>query len=267
MHRALAVLLCFALTLAARAEIRVVDVDYRHGDVALRGTLAYDDTIAGKRPGIIVAHEWWGCNDFAKARAAELARLGYIALAIDMYGSGKTTESPEQAGQWASTFMADRALMRQRAQAGLAVLTQHELTDTTRLAAIGYCFGGTVALELARAGADLDVAVAFHAGKITTPVPADSSRIRGRVLILNGSADPFLTPEERAAFHKEMRDARVDYVFIDYAGALHSFTNPGADRYNIPGVAYQQTADRRSWAHMRQMFDEAFAAPAPNPAP
>lgn len=252
-------LLAFAIFASpVLAAIKVEPIDYKDGDVALRGYIAYDDTWTDKHPGVLVAHEWWGCNDYAKERARKLAEMGYIAFALDMYGKDKVTEDPKQAGEFTQMFKGEAALIRPRALAGLKVLQEHKLTDRTRIAAIGYCFGGTVAMELARTGADIKAVVPFHASKIAAANPADNKEIRARILVCNGAEDTFVAPEERATFYKQAKEAGLDFQFVDYAGAVHSFTNPGADKFKIPGVKYNEAADRRSWAHMKMLFDEVF---------
>jgi dienelactone hydrolase len=242
---------------AAQAAIRTEKVVYRQGDTELVGFLAYDDAVTGRRPGVLVAPEWWGLNDYAKRRAEQLASLGYVAFSLDMYGKGKTTADPKEAGRLAGTFRSDRQLMRARALAGLDVLKGRPQADPARLAAIGYCFGGTVVLELARSGADLKGVVSFHGG-LATPNPADAKNIKGKVLVLHGADDTFESPAEIAAFQEEMRQARVDWQMVYYGGAVHSFTNPDADRAGIKGVAYNEAADRRSWRAMQDFFAEIF---------
>lgn len=241
----------------AQAAIRTEKVVYRQGDTELVGFLAYDDAVTGRRPGVLVAPEWWGLNDYAKRRAEQLASLGYVAFAIDMYGKGKTTADPKEAGRLAGTFRSDRQLMRARATAGLDVLKGRPQADPARLAAIGYCFGGTVVLELARSGADLKGVVSFHGG-LATPNPADAKNIKGKVLVLHGADDTFESPAEIAAFQEEMRQARVDWQMVFYGGAVHSFTNPDADKAGIKGVAYNEAADRRSWRAMQDFLAEIF---------
>lgn len=253
------VLLSFAAP--ARAEIKTQEIDYKDGDLALRGFLAWDDKAGGaeKKPGVLVIHEWWGHNQTARDKAMTLAELGYVAFALDMYGKGVSADKPDAAQKLATPFYSDRALMRSRAAAGLKVLLDQKNVDPKRVAAIGYCFGGSCALELARSGADLAAVVVFHGG-LSTPTPSDAKNIKGKVLICNGADDGFVKPEEKAAFHDEMRNAKVDYIFIDYAGALHAFTNPNAAKFGIPGIAYNEKADKRSWEHMKLLFAEAFGA-------
>ena len=220
-----------------------------------------------RRPGVLVCPEWWGCNEYAKQRAIRLAELGYVALAADVYGEGKVTTDPKQAGAWAGELMKDVSLVRQRARAGLEQLKIDPRVDTTRLAAIGYCMGGTVALELARDGEDLDCVVSFHAGTILARDARDNDRLVKSgctVLLCTGADDGFIKEGDLEKFDDEMRTAGggaaagggVDYEVDSYAGAVHSFTNPGADAHNIPGVKYDARADHRSWARMKALFRE-----------
>ncbi len=241
----------------AQCEVRTERVEYRHGDVLLKGYLAYDDSFTGKRSGVLVVHEWWGLNDYAKRRAEQLAGLGYVAFAIDIYGDGKTTSNAKAAGEWAAVFRNDRSLARARAKAGLEALKNRPQVDPARIAAIGYCFGGTIALEMARGGADLRGVVSFHGG-LSTPNPADARNIKGKVLVLHGADDPMEPPAEIAAFQDEMRKAGVDWQMVYYGGAVHAFTNPESGKAGIKGVAYNEAADRRSWRAMRDFFDEIF---------
>lgn len=254
----LPLLAVLALVPHAAAEIVTRAVEYSHGDTKLIGYLAYDDAAQGKRPGVLVVHEWWGLNDYAKRRARELAGLGYVAFAADIYGDGKTAATREEAGALAGRFRGgDGSLLRERTAAGLEALRTQENVDPQRLAAIGYCFGGTAVLELARAGADLDLVVSFHGG-LGTKQPASKGDIKGTVLVLNGAADPMVPPEERAAFMKEMDEAGADWVFVEYSGAVHAFTNPSAGSDPSRGAAYDEKADRRSWEAMKAALAEAF---------
>jgi dienelactone hydrolase len=251
----LAVLLGGATAFAAlKTEI----IEYKHGDVMLEGYLAYDDSVAGKRPGVLVCHEWWGHNDYARKRAEQLAALGYVAFALDMYGEGVTAKDAKEAGEKSGAFKKDRSLMRARAMAGLDVLRRHPKVDADNLAAIGYCFGGTVALELARAGADLKGVVSFHGG-LDTPDPADAKRIRCKILVLTGADDPVVPKEQVAAFEEEMKKANIDYKLISYPGAVHGFTNPANGDDPKKGVAYNKDADEKSWEEMKAFFDKIFA--------
>jgi dienelactone hydrolase len=251
------IVLVLFLSLNAYGELRTEAVEYADGGTALEGYLAYDDAVKGKRPGVLVVHEWWGLNPYIKGRAEELARLGYIAFAVDMYGKGRRASTAGEAGALAGTYLKDRGLMRSRAQAGLEVLRKHALTDPGRLAAIGYCFGGTTVLELARSGADIAGVASFHGG-LATPSPEDAANIKGKVLVLHGADDPFVKAEQVAAFQEEMRKAGVDWQMMLYGGAVHSFTNPASGDDPSKGVAYNERADRRSWEAMRLFFREIF---------
>jgi dienelactone hydrolase len=241
----------------ARAEMKAEVVEYRHGDVVLEGYLAYDDLIRGKRPGVLVAHEWNGHNEYVRKRAERLARLGYVAFALDMYGKGVRAKDAKEAAALAGIYKGDRTLMRARAVAGLDVLRRRPETDPTRLAAIGYCFGGTTVLELARSGADLVSVVSFHGG-LDTPTPEDARNIKGKVLALHGGDDPFVPANQVEAFQEEMRKGGVDWQFVSYGGAVHSFTNPESGSDNSKGLAYNERADRRSWKAMKTFFAETF---------
>ncbi len=249
--------LAFVVVATARAELRTETVAYRDGDVTLKGFLAYDDSASGPRPGVLVVHEWWGLNDYAKQRAQQLATLGYVALAVDMYGDGFQTTSIEEAARRSGQFKDDRQAGRRRIRAALDVLRDRPQVNPRQIAAIGYCFGGTTVLELARSGADVAGVVSFH-GSLGTSLPARAGEIKARVLVCHGADDTFVTADELAQFQQEMRAAGVDWQMIFYGGAVHSFTNPQAGRAGIPGVAYDERADRRSWADMQQFFAEIF---------
>jgi dienelactone hydrolase len=242
----------------ARAALKTEVVKYKVGDVECQGFLAYDDQ-GGKRPGILVAPEWWGLTDYAKHRAEQLAGLGYVAFAMDPYGDGQTTDDPQEAGKLAGALKKNVPLLRERAEAALDLLSKQPTVDPDKLAAIGYCFGGTTVLELARSGADLKGVVAFHAG-LATPNPKDAENIKGKVLICHGGDDKFESPEEIATFQQSMRDAKVDWEMNIYGGAVHAFTNPEADKHGIPGIAYNEKADHRSWQAMQDFFHEIFDA-------
>lgn len=243
---------------AARAEVRTQDIEYKDGDVVLQGYVAWDDAVPGARPGVLVAHQWKGLTDYEKRRARELAGLGYAAFALDLYGRGIRPQTAEEAGKQAGIYRGDRPLMRRRARAALDALAAREACDPRRIAAIGYCFGGTVVLELARSGAPVAAVVPFHGG-LDTPDPADARNIRGKVLVLHGADDPHVPPEQVAAFEKEMRDAGVDWQMVSYGGAVHAFTDPGAGNDPSKGAAYNASADRRSWKAMQGFLEEVFA--------
>lgn len=241
---------------AAGAELQTRAVEYRQGDTVLEGFLAYDDALAARRPGVLVVHEWWGLNDYPKSRAEQLARMGYVAFAADIYGKGRTTMEADEAGHLAGVFRDDQALLRARALAGLEVLRSDPRVDPERVAAIGYCFGGTTVLELARANAPVQGVVSFHGG-LKTAHPEATSHVEPKVLVLQGADDPFVSREDRAAFQDEMRRAGADWQMILYGGAKHSFTNPAADG-SLKGAVYDEQAERRSWEHMKLFFAELF---------
>jgi len=247
----------FVVPVHSQAAVKGEAVEYRHGEVVLEGYMAYDDAIQGKRPGVIVVHEWMGHNPYVRKRAEQLAKLGYIAFAVDMYGKGARPKDAKEAAALAGLYRGDRKLMRARAAAGLDVLRNHARVDRARLAAIGYCFGGTVALELARSGADLVSVVTFHGG-LDTPTPEDAKNIRGKVLALHGGDDPSVPPKQVDAFQEEMRKGGVDWQFVSYGGAVHRFTNPEAGSDNSKGRAYNERADRRSWEAMKTFFAETL---------
>ena len=260
----LATLTMATFTSLSYAKVITQRIEYKDGDTVLEGVLAFDDSAKDKRPGVLVCPEWWGCNAYAQKRAEMLAELGYVAFAIDMFGKGKTTEDPKQAGAWAGEVFKDPAALRTRAAKGLAILTASDKVDTTRLAAIGYCMGGTVALELARSGlsgtGNLKAVVAFHASTIAAKNADENTNIKGTVLICHGALDNFVQPDQIPTFEKQMAEAKIDYVFIAYAGAKHAFTNPNADNHPGLGVAYNKLADQRSWEHMKQLFTERLSA-------
>lgn len=237
-------------------------VDYKQGDVQLRGWVAYDDSVKEARPGIVIFPEWWGLTDYPKHRAEQLAKLGYVAFAADMYGKDVVTDDPDQAGKWAEKVYADPDSLRARAAAALDQLKNNPRVDPKRIAAIGYCFGGAIALELARSGADLSGVVAFH-GNLKTTRPEDAKNIKGKVLVCTGGDDAFVPPAQVTAFEDEMRKGGVDWQVIVYGGAHHAFTNPDADRHGIPNIKYSADADRRSWAAMQAMFEEVFGPISP----
>lgn len=254
-----AAVVTFLLALAHPADsaVRTEAVEYRHGDTVLQGTLAWDDAGQDRRPGVLVVHEWYGHNDYVRKRAEQIARMGYVAFALDMYGKGVVAKDAKEAGALAGKYKGNRALMRARAGAGLDLLRGDRRVDPKRIAAIGYCFGGTTVLELARSGADLAGVVSFHGG-LDTPDPGDARKIRAKVLVLHGGDDPYVPPKEVAAFQEEMRNGGVDWQFVSYGGAVHSFTNPASGSDPSKGVAYSEKADARSWEAMKTFFSEIF---------
>jgi dienelactone hydrolase len=245
-----AIALSFAAS--AHAAIRVEPVEYKQGDTALRGQLVYDDAAQGKRPGVLVVHEWWGLNDYAKRRAKMLAEAGYVAFALDMFGDGKTTEHPDEAGKWATAIGQNVQVGVDRFNAAWDLLKKNEHVDAAHIAAIGYCFGGSTVLTMAFSGADLDGVAAFHG--ITPAEP--TGKVTASILVCLGAADPFIPAEQVATFQKNAADAGADWQLVSYAGAKHSFTNPGAGSYGLPALAYDEKADKRSWALLLDFLAE-----------
>ena len=246
------------------AKIVTKPVAYEQAGVKLEGYLAYDDTkvsAATPAPGVLVIPEWWGLTDYPKGRAEQLAKLGYVAFAADMYGAGVTTTDPKKAGELAGQFYG-KPLMADRARADLDQLLATGLVDNTRVAAIGYCFGGATVQALAYSGAPLAGIVSFHGSLIPASAEA-AAKNHAKFLVCHGAVDPFVKPEEVTAFMKSMEEGKFDYQFINYAGALHAFTNPGADAIakatGLP-IGYNAAADKRSWAHMKAFFAEIFKA-------
>ncbi len=241
----------------AQAEVRTKTIEYRDGDTLLKGVLAWDDSAAGKQPGVLVVHEWWGLNDYAQDRAKQLAGLGYVAFALDMYGGGKVTEHPAQAGEWAGQIRANTAAWLRRAQAGLQVLKSQPQVDVSRIAAIGYCFGGSTALQMAFAGEDLKAVVSFH-GALPAPTEQQAKAVRGSILVCHGSADAFISRESIQEFQTALNQAGADWQLIEYGNARHSFTVPDAAKAGIENLKYDAKADRRSWQDMQNLFQEVF---------
>jgi dienelactone hydrolase len=240
----------------AGADIGTEDVDYDIDGTALRGYLAYDGARTDRRPGVLVVHDWSGVGEYVMLRSQMLARLGFVAFAADIYGAD-VRPGPQDAPAVAGGFYRDPALTRSRAAAGLEQLRRHPMVDPDRIAAIGYCFGGWVALELARSGADLTGVVTFHAA-LRSSNPQDANHIKGKVLVLAGGSDPVVPDEQVVEFQNEMRAApHVDWQLVRYGGAMHSFTQPAA---NAPdhGAVYQPDAERRSWTAMQNFFAEIF---------
>jgi dienelactone hydrolase len=244
------------------AAIKSQPVDYKDGDTALQGVLVYDDALTDKRPGVVVFPEWWGLTDYPKHRAEMLAKLGYVAFAADMYGKGVTTDNPDQAGKLATPIKSDPQLMRRRAALAVDQLKKSDHVDPDKLAAIGYCFGGSCALELARAGAPLKGVVSFH-GDLVTKSPALPGDIKAKILVLTGGDDSFVPPDQVVDFASEMHNAHANWQINVYSGAKHAFTNPKADQYNIPQIGYNKQADTRSWNAMKLFFTELFGKVKP----
>lgn len=241
----------------AWAEVKTRTIEYRQGDTVLEGYLAYNTSGPARKPGVLIVHEWTGLGPYVKNRAEQLARLGYVAFAADIYGKGVRPNNPKDAGATAAIYKNDRALLRERVKAGLEELHRQEGIDPGRIAAIGYCFGGTTVLELARSGADVKGVVSFHGG-LDTPSPQDAKNIRAKVLVLHGADDPNVPAEQVKAFEDEMRGGNVDWQLVKYSKAVHSFTNPDAGIDNSKGAAFNAEADYRSWEAMKSFFMEIF---------
>jgi len=239
---------------SAAADLKTESIEYLHEGTVLEGYLAYEDgAMPRSLPGVLIAHEWRGFGDYVKGRAEQIARLGYAAFAIDMYGKGVYAKDHQEAAALSGAFRQDRAKMRKRAHAGLEVLTSQGVVDPGRLAAIGYCFGGTTVLEMARAGEPLGGVVTFHGG-LATPQPEDAANITARVLVLHGAEDPHISQEELAEFQEQMDAAGADYRVIQYPGAVHSFTVKDAGGDPSTGTAYNAEADQESWNAMESFL-------------
>jgi dienelactone hydrolase len=244
----------------ASPKIKAETVLYIAQGQVMKGYLAFDENLKGPRPGVLVVHEWWGLNDYARRRARMLAELGYTALALDMYGNGKVATHPADAQRFASEVLGSFAVAKARFLAGMELLKEKPFVDPTQIAAIGYCFGGGIVLNMARQGVDLKGVVSFH-GSLTAVQPAQPGVVKARILVLAGGADKVVPPEQVAAFKKEMETAQADYRVIIYPGAMHSFTNPDADKlakeFHLP-IGYNAEADRKSWEEMKQFLTEIF---------
>jgi dienelactone hydrolase len=236
--------------------LHVEDIEYSYEGVRLVGQLAVDESRAGRRPAVLIAHEGGGLDDHAKGSARRLAELGYVAFALDYYGDGVPLP-PEQMMPRFSALDGDRQMVAAIGRAGLEVLLASEYADPAKVAAIGYCFGGTVALELARKGADLRAVVGFHSS-LTAPEPAKANEVKAKILVCIGADDPIVPAEQRAGFEREMTQAGADWRLNLYGGAAHSFTNPSADGSMMPGIIYNESADQRSWRAMLDLFAEVF---------
>ncbi|MCE9518471.1 MAG: dienelactone hydrolase family protein [Verrucomicrobia bacterium] len=241
-----------AMTSRLKAEIKEQAMEYKAGDVVCEGWKVTDDAKTGKQPAILIVHQWTGLTDYEKMRARMLAELGYTVFAADIYGKG-IRPVPPAAGQEAGKYKADRALYRARLNAALDVMRKDEHTDPARMAAIGYCFGGTGVLELARSGADVKAVVSFHGG-LDSPTPEDGSKIKCKVLALHGADDPFVSAKDIAAFEAEMKSAGVSYQLVKYPGAVHAFTQKMAGTDNSKGAAYNAEADALSWVAMKEFL-------------
>ena len=245
---------------AAYAAVQGKEVSYSANGTTLKGYVAYDDTVKGKRPGILVIHEWWGHNEYARRRARMFAEQGYTALALDMYGNGKQAHHPDDAGKFASEVSKNAVLAKARFDAAYNLLSKEDTVDASRIAAVGYCFGGSVALNMARMGEPLTAVVSFHGG-LGTDHPAEAGKVKARIASFTGEDDPMIPSTQVAAFREEMEKAGVSYKVVTYPGAKHAFTNPEADKYGqefkLP-LAYNAEADRASWSEGLAFLADAF---------
>ena len=240
------------------ADLHTEVIEYKQGDVVLEGYLACPKDAKGKLPGVLICHQWMGLSDYERGRAEQTARLGYVAFAVDIYGRGVRPKDPAEAGKTAGGYKAgDRALLRARALAGLEVLRKHDRCDASKVAAQGYCFGGTTALEIARSGAPIVGAVSFH-GDLSSSTPEDAKKIKGKVIAFHGADDPFVPAKQVAGFEEEMRTAGVDWQLVAFGGAVHSFTLKIAGNDNSKGSAYNEKADLRSWEMYKAFLSEIF---------
>lgn len=242
---------------SAQAAIKVKTVEYKQGDTALEGWLVYDTAKHGKRPGVVVYPAYWGPSAHEKDVAEKLAKMGYVAFVADIYGKGVRPDTPQAAGAQSGKYTKDRPLLLARAQAAFDQLKQSPMVDTGKLAAIGYCFGGAPALDLARSGAPLVDVVTFH-GSLATPTPENAKNIKGHVLALHGAADPIVNAQAVAAFEKEMTDANVDWQVVLYGGVMHAFTDNVHPSNPEHGTKYDATADKRSWQAMSDLFKKTL---------
>jgi dienelactone hydrolase len=252
-----AVVLTAGLTSTASAAVQTRVVDYTQDGTPLQGMLAWNDSATGKRPGVLVVHEWWGHNEHARYQAKRLAEAGYVGFALDMYGKGKVTTHPKDAQGFMAEVKKDPAVIPARFHAALELLKQDPHVSADHIAAIGYCFGGAVVLGEARSGADLDAVVTFH-GALATQSPAEPGRVRARVLVLTGATDPFVPKEQVEAFTQEMKAAGAKFQVITYPGVKHGFTNPDAGKAGMDALEYNAEADKKSWAAMLELFKEVF---------
>lgn len=242
------------------AKVVGEEISYKSADgTVLKGYVAYDEAKKGRRPAIVVIHEWWGCNDYVRQRADMLAGLGYIAIAADMYGGGKEGPTPKEAGELAAPFYKDPALVKERIEAAVNKVKEYEQTDADQMACIGYCFGGSMSLTAAKLGMDFKGVVSFHGG--LAGIPAEAGQTKAKILVCHGAADKFVSEEEVKNFRSNLDSLKVDYTFISYPDATHAFTNNQATelgkKFNIP-IAYNAAADKKSWEDMKAFFKTIF---------
>jgi len=257
----LGALLALAMTSPALAAIKEEPITYKVGQTTMQGFVVYDEAKKGKRPGVIIVHEWWGITKHIHSEARRMASLGYVAFIADMYGDGKTADNPKTAGALSGAVRKDPAAMQSRFDAAMVALSEQPNVDTSRIGAMGFCFGGSVVLDMARVGTDLKGVAAFHAGLGAAGPQAEPGKVKAKILVQNGADDPFIKPDSVEAFKKEMDSAKVDYQYISYPGAVHAFTNPQATalgkKFNIP-IAYDADADKKSTAEAKVFFAEVF---------
>lgn len=253
----LAVLSLLALSSEATAKVTTQIIEYKDGNTVLEGLFSFDDSLPGKRPGVLIVHDWMGVTQHTRDIAEDLARQGYAAFAADIYGKGIRPADTKEAARESGNFKANRSLLRTRACSGLAELKKQSSTDPKQVAAIGFCFGGTTVLELARTGAEVTGVVSFHGG-LDSPSPDDGKLIKSKVLVLHGADDPFVKADDLKAFQDEMRHGKVDWQMVYYGNAVHSFTQQKAGTDNSKGAAYNEPAARRSFEAMKQFFSEIF---------
>ncbi len=236
--------------------VKTQDLDYNFGNTQMRGFLAFDDARPGKRPGVLICHEWWGLNDYIRDRARQIASLGYAAMALDMFGNGKTASNPDEAGKLMNALFSNPDAMG-RVQAALDTFAAQPMVDGAKIAAIGYCMGGAMALHMARAGMPLAGVICFH-GTLSSPQPARPGSIKARVLVCIGADDPMIPMDQVTGFAQEMKQAGADFQINLYGGARHAFTNPNADNAGLAALQYNANADRRSWAAMEALLCEVL---------
>jgi dienelactone hydrolase len=244
-------------TAAAAPAVASREVSYAEGATPLRGFMAWDSARTTPRPGVVVVHEWWGHNEHARNAARKLAEAGYVGFAVDMYGDGKNTTHPDSAAAFATAAASNIETLTARFTAAIAQLKADPHVDSTRIAAIGYCFGGSIVLGMARSGMDLDAVASFH-GALPPEAPIDSGNVKARVLILNGAADPMVPLAQVDAFAEKLRQAGATVEVMHYPGAMHGFTNTRADSVGMQGLKYDASADRQSWDALLKMLAEVF---------
>lgn len=260
MRKLLAIALMSLMSVTIHAAIKTEEIKYQVADKEFTGYMAYDSSIKGKRPGILVMHEWWGHDKYSRKRARMFAKLGYTAFALDMYGTGVHAKHPDNAKAFMNTIFSDMANTRQRFKTAHDILKNHKTVDGNKTASIGYCMGGGLGLAMARAGEDIDGVIVVH-GSLGTKTPVKTGQIKASILVLTGADDPFVPAEQVAAFKNEMNAAKVNYQLISYPGAKHSFSVEGSDakgkKFNMP-LAYNKKADKDSWKRIQIFLKDIF---------